>query len=124
MVKTTTARVLLNLETLLRTHRGGGKCFPDKFKLLNRVRKRQKVLPNQIFAWSTTLEKSPRPHSIVHWHFCYKTILVRASQAGSLVPLGGTIRHLFNTQPYQSLESAINGLFFSFLSLVKGDFLA
>ena len=46
MVKTTTARVLLNLETLLRRQRGGRKSFPDKFKLLNRVRKRQKVLPN------------------------------------------------------------------------------
>ena len=79
--------------------------------------KRLKVPPNQIFAWSTTLEKSPRHYTIVHWHFC-------ASQAGSLVPLGGTIRHLFNTQPYQSLESAINGLLFSFLSLIKGDFLA
>lgn len=63
MVKTTTARVLLNLETLLRRPCGGRKCFPDKFKLLNRVRKRQKVLPNEIFAWSTTLEKSARSNS-------------------------------------------------------------
>ena len=63
MVKTTTARVFLNLETLLRRHLGGRKCFPDKFKLLNRVRKRQKVLPNEIFAWSTTLEKSARSNS-------------------------------------------------------------
>ena len=82
MVKTTIARVFLNLETLLRRYRGGRKCFPDKFKLLNRVRKRQKVLPNQIFAWSTTLEKSPRHYTIVHWHFGYKNNISARDRQG------------------------------------------
>ena len=53
--------------------------------------KRLKVPPNQIFAWSTTMEKSARPNSIVHWHFCYKNNISARARQGRWYRLEGQL---------------------------------